>query len=81
MSPIMYFIWISYSLISYFRRPRELADSILKDFNYTLSMPLDYAHVQKSSNAVLDHSAESVSEKIVIEKDVRGPLIQFTFEL
>lgn len=50
-------------------------DSILKDFNYTLSMPLEYSHVQKSDNVVLDHSGND--EKIVIKQDVRAPIIQF----
>ena len=33
------------------------SDAVLKDFNWTLNMPLDQSHVMKSGNAVLDHSA------------------------
>lgn len=31
------------------------SDSILKDFNWTLSMPLDQSQVGKSGSAVLNH--------------------------
>ena len=42
-------------------------------------MPLDYSQVQKDDKVVLDHSA--VKEGHVIRKDVRAPLIEFTFDL
>ena len=32
------------------------SDSVLKDFNWILNMPLDQSQVQKSGNAVFDHS-------------------------
>ena len=54
-------------------------DHALKDFNWKLNMPLDYSQVQKDDKVVLDHSA--VKEGHVIRKDVRAPLIEFTFDL
>ena len=33
------------------------SDVVLKDFNWTMSMPMDKGSVSKSGNAVLDHSA------------------------
>jgi hypothetical protein len=32
------------------------ADTILKDFNWVLNMPLDQSQVVKSGNAILDHA-------------------------
>ena len=54
-------------------------DSTLKDFNWVLNMPLDQNQVAKSNNAVLDHS--NAKETTVIQKDVKAPLIEFTFDL
>ena len=55
-------------------------DSILKDFNYQVNMPLEYAHVQKSGTTIFDHT-QSVTEQDSIRKDVRAPQVEFTFEL
>ena len=54
-------------------------DHALKDFNWKLNMPLDYSHVQKDDAVVLNHA--SVKEGHVIRKDVRAPIIEFTFDL
>ena len=32
------------------------SDSVLKDFNWILNMPLDQSQVVKSGNAIFDHS-------------------------
>ena len=42
-------------------------------------MPLDYSQVQKDDKVILDHS--QVKEAQVIRKDVRAPVIEFTFDL
>lgn len=42
-------------------------------------MPLEYSQVQKDNKAVLDHS--SVKENQVIAKDIRAPIIEFSFDL
>ena len=42
-------------------------------------MPLDYSQVQKDDKVVLDH--QQVKEGQVIRKDVRAPIIEFTFDL
>ena len=55
------------------------SDAVLKDFNWTLNMPLDQSHVMKSGNAVLDHSAPR--EQTVLTRDVRAPEFEFTFDL
>lgn len=55
------------------------SDAILKDFNWILSMPLDQSHVQKSGNAILDHSL--AREQTALQRDVRAPTFEFTFDL
>jgi len=55
------------------------SDVVLKDFNYLLKMPLDQSQVQHSTNAVLDHSLSR--ENTVFKRDVRAPLVEFTFDL
>ena len=55
------------------------SDSVLKDFNWQFSMPLDQSSVQKSGNAVLDHSAPR--EQSVLTRDVRAPICELTFDL
>ena len=63
------------------KKQQVCTDTILKDFNYKLSMPLEYSHVQKST-ATLIHNAElAIDEKDVIKKDVRAPQIELTFDL
>ncbi len=54
-------------------------DHALKDFNWKLNMPLDYSQVQKDDKVVLDHT--QLKEGHVIRKDVRAPIIEFTFDL
>jgi len=51
----------------------------LKDFNWKLNMPLEYSQVQKDDKVILDHS--QVKEGQVIRKDVRAPVIEFTFDM
>ena len=43
-------------------------------------MPLDTAHVKKSALAIVD-TGSAVEEKDAIQKDVRAPQIEMTFEL
>ena len=38
------------------KKQQVCTDSILKEFNYKLSMPLDSSHVVKSNHTILDHS-------------------------
>jgi len=54
------------------------SDSILKDFNWTLSMPLDQSQVGKSGSAVLNHQA--AREISVLQRDVRAPFVELTFQ-
>ena len=54
-------------------------DSSLKDFNWKLNMPLEHSQVQKDDKVILDHSV--VKEGQVIRKDVRAPVIEFTFDM
>jgi len=63
------------------KKQQVCTDTIMKDFNYKLSMPLDQSQVQKSSHIVLDHTGAPPDAKDAIEKDVRAPLIEFTFDL
>ena len=42
-------------------------------------MPLDHSIMQKDNKVVLDHS--EVKEGSVIKKDIRAPVIEFTFDL
>jgi hypothetical protein len=60
------------------KRQVVASDSILKDFNWQLNMPLDSSSVKRTSNAVLDHSAPR--EVSVLQRDVRAPLFDLTFE-
>lgn len=55
------------------------SDSILKDFNWQLNMPLDQSQVVKSHHAVIDHKAPR--EVTVLKRDVRAPTFDLTFEL
>ena len=61
------------------KRQLVCTDHALKDFNWKLNMPLDYSQVQKDDKVVLDHT--QVKEGQVIRKDVRAPIIEFTFDL
>ena len=61
------------------KRQLVCTDHALKAFNWKLNMPLDYSQVQKDDKVVLDHS--QVKEGQVIRKDVRAPIIEFTFDL
>jgi hypothetical protein len=61
------------------KRQLVCTDAALKDFNWKLNMPLDYSQVQKDDKVILDHSL--VKEGHVLRKDVRAPLIEFTFEM
>lgn len=63
------------------KKQQVCTDSIMKDFNYKLSLPLDQGQVQKSNNIVLDHQGAPPDAKDAIQKDVRAPLIEFTFDL
>ena len=54
-------------------------EAALKDFNWKLNMPLEYSQVQKDDKVILDHA--NVKEGQVLRKDVRAPLIEFTFDL
>ena len=60
------------------KRQLVCTDHALKDFNWKLNMPLDYSQVQKDDKVILDHS--QVREGQVIRKDVRAPIIEFTFD-
>ena len=51
----------------------------MKDINYTVSMPLECAHVTKANHSIFDN--RYVEEKDAIKKDVRAPQIEFTFDL
>jgi hypothetical protein len=55
------------------------SDSILKDFNWILNMPLDQSQVVKSGHAVFDHSV--AREQTAMQRDVRAPTFEFTFDL
>ena len=63
------------------KKQQVCTDTILKDFNYKLSMPLEYSHVQKSSHTLIHNPDVAVEEKDVIKKDVRAPQIELTFDL
>lgn len=63
------------------KKQQVCTDSILKDFNYTMSMPLEHGHVQKSGHATLHHDPQFIEEKNVIQRDVRAPEFTFTFDL
>ena len=63
------------------KKQQVCTDSILADFNYTLSMPLEHSHVQKSGNVILHHDPQFVEERNVVQKDVRAPSFCFTFDL
>ena len=62
------------------KKQQVCTDSILKEFNYKLSMPLESSHVQKSNHTILDHG-NAPEEKDTILKDVRAPKIEITFDL
>ena len=63
------------------KKQQVCTDSILKEFNYKLSMPLESSHVQKSHHTILDHTGSAPEEKDTILKDVRAPKIEITFDL
>ena len=63
------------------KKQQVCTDSILKEFNFKLSMPLDSSHVIKSNHTILDHTSAAPEEKDTIQKDVRAPLIEFNFEI
>jgi len=42
-------------------------------------MPVEHSNVKKSGNAVLDHSA--AREITVLARDVRAPIVEFSFDL
>ena len=63
------------------KKQQVCTDSILKEFNFKLSMPLESSHVIKSNHAILDHQSAAPEEKDTIQKDVRAPLIEFNFEI
>lgn len=62
------------------KKQQVCTDTILKDFNYKLSMPLEGGHVQKSNHVLLDHTL-APEEKDTIKRDVRAPLIEMHFDL
>jgi len=53
------------------------SDSVLKDFNWNLYMPLDQSNVVKSGSAVINHAG--AREVSVLQRDVRAPFVQFNF--
>ena len=53
------------------KKQQVCTDSILRDFNYKISMPLDQAQVEKTGNVVLNHQQAPPDEKDAIQKDVR----------
>lgn len=55
------------------------SDSVLKDFNWILNMPLDQSQVVKSGNAIFDHGV--AREQTAMQRDVRAPTFEFTFDL
>ena len=61
------------------KRQIVASDSVLKDFNWKMNMPLDQSQVQKSGNAVLDHGVSR--EHTALQRDVRAPFVEFTFDL
>ena len=63
------------------KKQQVCTDSILKDFNYTLSMPLEHSHVQKSGHSILHHDPQFLEERNVIQKDIRAPEFCFTFDI
>ena len=63
------------------KKQQYCTPSILKDFNYTLSMPLDASNTAKSQQVLLDPASQSLEAKDTMGKDVRAPLVEFTFEL
>ena len=65
--------------IAELKRQLVCTDHALTDFNWKLSMPLEYSQVQKDNKVLLDHS--QVKENQVISKDIRAPHIEFTFDL
>ena len=65
--------------IAELKRQLVCTNHALKDFNWKLNMPLDYSQVQMDDKVVLDHSA--VKEGQVLRKDVRAPVIEFTFDM
>ena len=53
------------------------ADSVLKDFNWNVFLPLDQSFVQKSHSAQLNHA--QAREVSALQRDVKAPVIEFTF--
>lgn len=66
--------------IELLKRQQVCTNSILKDFNYQLSLPLEHAHVQQKKNVNFS-SKEPGSEADTIRKDVRAPVIEMTFDI
>ena len=62
------------------KKQQVCTNSILKDFNYQLSLPLEHAHVQQHQNVAFN-SSEPGSEVDTIRKDVRAPVIEMTFDI
>ena len=52
--------------VNLLKKQQVCTDSILKDFNYKISMPLDSSHVVKSNHAILDHNSAAPEEKDTI---------------
>ena len=62
------------------KKQQVCTDSILKDFNFKLQMPLDTSAAQKSSKVILDQSGV-VGPGEAMKKDVRAPTAEFSFQL
>ena len=62
------------------KKQQVCTDSILKDFNYQISLPLEHAHMQKQ-NTVLFNSGNAASETDSVRKDVRAPVIEMSFDI
>ena len=54
------------------------SDNVLKDFNWTLLMPLDQSQVVKSGSAIINHA--QAREVTALQRDVRAPLIEMNFQ-
>ena len=66
--------------INLMKKQQVCTDTVLSDFNYTLSMPIDSGQVKKSKEALLTHDGVADSRD-TIQRDVRAPQITFTFDL
>lgn len=63
------------------KKQQVCTDTILRDFNYKISMPLDQSHVEKTGNVVFNHQQAPPDERDAIQKDVRQTMVEFTFDL